>query len=80
MAPMCFTITVRTIFVGLLWVAGIVVSVLDALTETRLTALAVALMIGAATLSVLSRVDRYAASWETAYDAGREVAKVRQLR
>lgn len=77
---MCFTITVRTIFTGLLWAAGVGVSVLDAMAEPRLTALAVALMIGAATLSVLGRVDRYAANWETAYDAGREVSKVRQLR
>lgn len=77
---MCFTITVRTIFIAALWTAGISVSVLDAVTETRLTALAVALMISAATLSVLARVDRYAASWEMAYETGREVASVRQMR
>lgn len=77
---MCFTITMRGIFVAALWALGVAVAALDAVLEPRLTALAVAPMIGAATISVRGRVDRYAANWETAYDAGREVARVRQMR
>ena len=77
---MSFTITLRSAVVGLLWVVGIVLAILAATIRPSVGALAMAFTVGAATLSVLARIDAYAASWETAYEAGREVSKVRRMR
>lgn len=77
---MCFTVTIRSLIIAKLWVTGIVVAVLDAFYEPHLAALSIGFMIGAATLSVKGCVDKYAANWETAYGAGREVTKIRQVR
>lgn len=75
----CFTVTLRSLIVTALWTIGGVVAVLDAIYEPPLASLAIGFMVGAATISTRSRIDTYAADWKTAYDAGREVSKVRQL-
>lgn len=77
---MCFTITVRSLAIVILWAIGLVVAVLDALFAYPLTALAVVIVGAAATVSVRAQIDKYAANWQAAYGAGREVAKVRQMR
>lgn len=77
---MSFTITLRGMAVGLLWLAGTGLAVANVIHPTTLAPLAIVCACAAATLSVLARIDRYAANWETAYDAGREVSKVRQMR
>jgi hypothetical protein len=77
---MSFTITMRGIIVSALWVAGVVAAVLDALYAPRLAAVTMVCVSIAATLSVRGSIDRYAANWEAAYDAGREVTRIRQRR
>lgn len=77
---MSFIVTWRSLFIAKLWVTGIAVAVFDAFWAPPLAAVAIAFMVGAATLSVLGRIDKYAANWETAYGAGREVTQLRQRR
>lgn len=77
---MSITITLSSIAITTMWVVGVVLAVLDVIYPPPLTALSMGFMIGAGTLSVRKCINRYAANWETAYGAGREVAKVRQMR
>lgn len=77
---MSFTVTLRSLIVAVLWVAGIAVAVFDAFYPPALAALSMAFLVVAATLSVRGRIDRYAANWEQAYGAGREVTRLRQSR
>ena len=78
--PVCITITLRGLMVAVLWIAGAAVAAIDVVHPGTLAGLSIGFMLGGATLSVLARIDRYAANWETAYDVGREVSKVRQMR
>lgn len=77
---MSFTVTLRNLIVACIWIGGIALAVFDAFHGLDLAALSIALMVVAATASVRSCIDKYAANWEAAYGAGREVARVRQLR
>lgn len=75
---MCFTITGRGLTVAMLWAVGIALALLDAFYPPPLAALSIGFMVGAATLSVRGSIDNYAANWETAYSAGREVTRLRE--
>lgn len=75
---MCFTVTMRSLVIAALWTCGIAIAVLAAVYPVRLSALAIAFMLAAATLSIRGYIAKYAADWEAAYDAGREVTRLRQ--
>lgn len=77
---MCFTVTFRTLAIAALWGVGLTLAVIAAIYPLRLGGLAVGFMLAASTLSIRGYVEKYAADWETAYDVGREVAKVRKIR
>lgn len=77
---MTFTITAHAAAVTLLWIVGILFAVVDVLYVPDWAALSTAFLIGAATMTVRRRVDKYAANWTQAYEVGRDEGKVRQMR
>lgn len=77
---MSCTITLHTLAVVILWIVGVGLAVTNAFIGPDLGALAVAFLVGGATLAVHGRLERHDAEWSTAYEAGKEVARVRQLR
>ena len=77
---MSITITARSAAVVALWLAGFTVAVFDIFQPAQYGALSIALTLVAATATVRGCIDKYAANWEAAYGAGREVSRVRQMR
>lgn len=77
---MSCTVTLHTVVVVICWIAGLSLAVANAFVGPDLGALAVAFLVGGATLAIHGRLERHDADWTTAYEAGKEVARVRQLR
>lgn len=73
MSNNCITISVHTMIVAACWFAGLAFAVIDVVFVPDWAALSTAFLVVAATMTVKRRVDRYAADWATAYEAGREV-------
>jgi len=69
----CITVTIHSLIVAACWIAGLAFAVVDVIYVPDWAALSTAFLILAATLTVKRRVDKYAADWATAYEAGREV-------
>lgn len=80
MANNCITIAVHSLIVAACWIAGLAFAVVDVIYTPDWAALSTAFIVAAATMTVKRRVDKYAADWQTAYEAGVESAEVRQIR
>lgn len=78
MTDRTFTVTFRAIIIGLLWLAGGVLAVVNIFVDRDLS-LVGALCIGAAMVqSISARLDRHQREWTLGYEMGRE--SVRRLR
>lgn len=77
---MSSTITVHNLIVSICWVLGIGLAIADVFFPPALAAPSIAFVGIAVTLFIKGRLDRLGAEWVTAYEAGREVARLRQTR
>lgn len=73
MASNTITITMHSLIVAICWLFGLTFAVIDVIFVPDWAALSTAFLVLAATMTVKRRVDKYAADWTTAYEAGREV-------
>lgn len=59
------------------WVIGATVAVIDAISDRTLGAVAHFFIAAGATLFIVARIERVSEGWLRAYEAGRQVSRIR---
>ena len=74
------SVSVHVLVIAACWLAGVGVAVADAVSDRTFGALSHVFVAAGATLYLADRVERLAAGWLQAYQAGREVTRLRSSR
>lgn len=77
---MSATVTIHNIIVVACWLIGVSLALADVVYEPHLAAPAIAFIGAGATLYLKGRLDALAGDWLKAYEAGREVSRIRASR
>ena len=71
------TVSVHVLVVVACWIIGGAIAVIDAVSDRTLGALAHLFIAAGATLFIVGRLEKMASGWVAAYEAGREVTRLR---